>query len=137
MASGSGVKLPPIGGSGVEGRALWNRTKHAAASIHFLQKSGKETWRNIISSDLDGWQLPIHLYFCTAHDAQCSASQWIQCNDCETWVKRRVMLANCRLLAVSGKDRTQKRVLTDLRDAREVGCESTCIVSMSVCTPNT
>jgi len=70
MASGSGVKLPPIGGSGVEGRALWNRTKHAAASIHFLQKSGKETWRNIISSDLDGWQLPIHLYFCTAHDAQ-------------------------------------------------------------------
>lgn len=127
-----GVTLPPIGGSGADGRTLWNRAKNAAASIQFLQKSGKETWRNILSSDVDGWHLPPHVCFCTTIKNVSRAKRDGSGSDGEMWVKRRVMLASSRLLAVSGKSRQQQRVLADLRDVREV-CATTRIPSMCEC----
>lgn len=108
------LKLPPIG------KELWSRANNAVTSIHFVKKSGRETWRTIVDDD-NGWGLPPEVCFYTSAAHKPSAEVGAGASgDSGTWIKRRVILQGARLLAACGPSKKSQRVLVDLRDVRGI-----------------
>ena len=127
------VNLPPVRG----GAELWRRAKNAVNSIKFLQKSGRETWRDIIADGGEAWKLPPVLCVWTPFadaNANGDAAQRFSCKTgAGMWIKRHVLLQSGRFIAVATGGRSShsrslnQRDLVDMRDVRQIVLASSAV----------